>query len=192
MTLLIAGLVVFLGAHTFPTLRGPRNQLVERFGLGAYKGLFSLVSGIGLVMIIWGFVLYRRDGYTPVWEPPAWTRHVTITIMWFAFVMLAAAEVKGGRIRGWLRHPMLNAVKTWALAHLIANGDLGSIILFTALLAWAGYDRFAVKWRGDTGAPRIDHFTRHDAIVLVAGTVAWLAMIFLHPWLIGVPVLLPR
>ncbi len=189
MTILIIGLIIFLGAHTFVTMRESRSAAIERLGEQRYKGLFSLVAGIGLILIIWGFILYRRGGYIPVWDPPVWTRHVAILIMWFAFVMLAATHAKGGRIKGWLRHPMLNAVKTWAFAHLLANGDLGSIILFGSLLVWAGYDRFAVKRRGDIGAPRIDHFTRSDAIVLATGTIAWLAMILLHPWLIGVSVL---
>ena len=109
--------------------------------------------------------------------------------MWFAFVALAASGKAPGRIRGWLRHPMVTAVKIWALAHLIANGDLGGLILFGALLAWAVYDRITLKRRGDLGAPRVASFTRADAIALGAGTVAWLAMMALHPWLIGVSVI---
>lgn len=140
-------------------------------------------------MLAIGFARYRTEGYIPVWEPPLWTRHVAITIMWFAFVMFAAAYVPAGRIKGWLRHPMLNAVKTWALAHLLANGDLGSIILFGAILLWGGYDRFALKWRGDIGPERRPDFTRGDIGALAAGTLGWLAMILLHPYVIGAPVL---
>jgi uncharacterized membrane protein len=188
MAILLLGIVLFLGAHTFTTLRTARAGVIERLGEARYRGLYSLVAGLGFILIVWGFILYRRSGYIPVWDPPVWTKHIAILIMWFAFVMLAAMHGKGGRIKGWLRHPMLSAVKTWALAHLLANGDLGSIILFGSLLIWAGYDRFAVKWRGDLGAPRSDEFTRSDAIVLAAGTVAWVAMILLHPLLIGVSV----
>jgi uncharacterized membrane protein len=109
--------------------------------------------------------------------------------MWFAFVALACMNPAPSRIRGWLRHPMLVAIKIWALAHLIANGDLGGMLLFGAFLAWAVYDRIAVKRRGDLGAPRVSSFTPADGVNLVVGTVAYVAMIFLHPYLIGVSVM---
>ena len=100
---------------------------------------------------------------------------------------LVAAYSPAGWIKGTLRHPMLVGVKSWALAHLLANGDLGALILFGAFLAWAIYDRIAVKRRGDLGAPRSD-FTRGDVIALVVGSVAYAAMFWLHPMLIGVPI----
>ncbi len=189
MLILIIGLIIFLGAHTFTTLREARSGWIERYGAGPYKGLHALVSLIGFVLIVWGFSSYRAAGLIPVWSPPIWMRHITIALMWFAFVSLACMNPAPGRIRGWLRHPMLVAVKTWSLAHLLANGDLGGIILFGSFLAWASYDRVAVKRRGDPGAPRLPAFTRADAIALGAGTLAYLAMIFLHPYLIGVNVM---
>jgi len=109
--------------------------------------------------------------------------------MWFAFISLAAMGKRPGRIRGWVRHPMVVAVKFWALAHLLANGDLGGMLLFGSFLAWAVWDRIAVKRRGDVGADQLDHFTKSDAIVVVAGTIAYVAMLLLHPMLIGVSVL---
>ncbi len=118
-------------------------------------------------------------------------RHLTILLMWFAFVSLACMNKSPGRIRGWLRHPMLNAIKIWALAHLLVNGDLGGMLLFGSFLVWAGIDRVAVKRRGDLGAPRVPSFTRADAIALIAGTIAWVAMMLLHPVLIGVSVINP-
>lgn len=189
MLVLIAGIVVFSGAHSFTTMRKTRLALIAAFGAGPYKGLYSLVSLAGFALIVWGFSLYRAEGLIPVWTPPAWTGHVTILLMWFAFVALAAMSPAPGRIRGWLRHPMLVGIKIWALAHLLANGDLGGMILFGSFLAWAVFDRIAVKRRGDFGAARNRSFTRADAIALGAGTVAYVAMIFLHPVLIGVPVL---
>jgi uncharacterized membrane protein len=188
MTMLIAGLVLFLGVHTLTTLREARAALIGRIGDGPYKGLYSLVSAVGLVLIVWGFGRYRSDGYIPVWDPPFGLRHVTLLLMWFSFVALVAAYAPAGRIKGMLRHPMLVGIKVWALAHLLANGDLGSVILFGAFLAWAVYDRIAVKRRGDVGAPR-SGFTSGDAIVVVVGTVAYVAMFWLHPWLIGVPIM---
>lgn len=188
MAMLIAGLVLFLGIHTLTTLREPRAALIGRIGEGPYKGLFSLVAAAGLILIVWGFGRYRADGYIPVWDPPLSLRHMTLTLMWFSFVALAAASAPAGKIKGMLRHPMLVGVKIWALAHLLANGDLGSLILFGSLLAWAVYDRIAVKRRGDPGAPR-SGFTAGDAIALVVGTIAYGAMFWLHPWLIGVPIM---
>jgi uncharacterized membrane protein len=187
MTLLIAGLVLFLGIHTFTTLRGVRATTIGRLGEGPYKGLYSLVSAVGLVLIVWGFGRYRSGGYIAVWNPPPWLHPIALVLMWFAFVALAATYAPAGRIKGLLRHPMLVAVKAWALAHLLVNGDLGSLILFAAFLAWAVYDRIAAKRRGDAGAPP-SGFTAGDAISLVVGSAAYAAMFWLHPWLIGVPV----
>jgi uncharacterized membrane protein len=188
MFYLIAGLVVFLGVHTFTTLRRPRAALIARIGEGAYKGLYSLVATIGLVLIVWGFGRYRQGGWVQLWYPPAGMRHLTLLLMWFAFIALAATYSPAGKIKGILHHPMLVAVKIWALAHLLANGDLGALLLFGAFLAWAVFDRIAVKRRGDGGAPS-SAFTSGDMIAISAGTVAYLAMFWLHPWLIGVSIL---
>lgn len=189
MVILILGIVLFLGAHTFTTFREARAGLIARLGDKPFRGLYSLVSIVGFVLIVWGFHAYRENGWVQIWQPPIWTRHLTITLMWFAFVALAAMGPKPSRIKGWLRHPMLVAVKIWALAHLLANGDLGGMILFASFLAWAVFDRIAVKRRGDVGAPRTAAFTRSDGIIVAAGTVAYVAMMFLHPYLIGVAVI---
>jgi uncharacterized membrane protein len=189
MPVLIAGILIFLGAHTFTAFREERSALIDRIGPGAYRGLHSVVSLVGFVLIVWGFSRYRSGGLIPVWTPPIWTSHLAIVLMWFAFVSLACMSPAPGRIRGWLRHPMLVGIKIWALAHLLANGDVGGMLLFGSFLAWAVFDRIAVKRRGDLGAPRTASFTRADAIALGAGTVAYVAMIFLHPVLIGVPVI---
>jgi len=187
MLVLIAGILIFLGAHSFTTLREARSALIGRFGDATYRGVHSLISLVGFVLIVWGFSRYRASGLIPIWAPPAWAGHLTIVLMWFAFVSLACMNRAPGRIRGWLRHPMLVAIKIWALAHLLANGDAGGMLLFGSFLVWAIFDRIAVKRRGDLGASLTASFTRADAIALVAGTVAYVAMIFVHPVLIGVP-----
>jgi uncharacterized membrane protein len=187
MSLLIAGLVLFLGAHTFTTLRDVRATAMGWIGESPYKGLYSLVSGAGLVLIVWGFARYRSGGYNPVWAPPGWLHPVALVLMWISFVALAATYSPAGKIKSLLRHPMLVGVKAWALAHLLVNGDLGSMILFGAFLAWAVYDRIAVKRRGEVGALRSD-FSSGDAIALIVGSIVYGAMFWLHPWLIGVPV----
>jgi uncharacterized membrane protein len=189
MLILILGIIVFLGVHTLTTFRATRADLIARLGAGPFKGVYSIVALIGFVLIVWGFRSYRAEGWVQVWNPPEGMRHLTILLMWFAFVALASMNPAPGRIRGWLRHPMLVGIKIWALAHLLVNGDLGGMILFGAFLAWAVFDRIAVKRRGDLGAPRISRFTRADAMALVFGTVAYVAMIFLHPILIGVAVI---
>jgi uncharacterized membrane protein len=187
MTMLIAGIVLFLGIHTLSTLREQRAALIRRIGEGPYKGLYSLVSAVGLVLIVWGFGRYRSGGYVQLWNPPGWLHPIALILMWFSFVALVAANSPAGMIRGLLRHPMLVGVKVWALAHLLVNGDLGSLLLFGAFLAWAIYDRIAVKKRGDAGAPR-SGFTAGDGIALGAGSLAYASMFWLHPWLIGVPI----
>jgi uncharacterized membrane protein len=189
MLVLIVGIILFLGAHSLTMLRGTRSVLIHRAGAGTYKGIYAVISFVGFVLIVWGFSRYRAEGWVQLWTPPAGLRHLTIVLMWFAFVSLACMNPAPGRIRGWLRHPMLVAIKIWALAHLLANGDAGGMLLFGSFLAWAIVDRIAVKRRGDVGAARVASFTRADGIALVSGTVAYIAMIFLHPILIGVPVL---
>ena len=187
MGILILGLVLFLGIHTLTTMRVARAAMVGRLGEGPYKGLYSLVSAVGLVLIVWGFGRYRSAGYIQVWDPPFAIFHpIALVLLWFAFVALVAAYAAPTRIKSMLRHPMLVAVKAWALSHLLVNGDLGSMLLFGALLAWAVYDRIAVKRRGDEGAPPVASFGRNDAIVIAIGTVAYFAMMWLHESLIGV------
>lgn len=189
MTVLIIGLALFLGVHVFSTLRGPRAALIARLGPDLYKSLYSALALIGFGLIIWGFGRYRAAGMIPVWDPPLWTRHLAMPLVWFAFVAIASRRAPASRIRGWLRHPMLVAIKAWALAHLLVNGDLGSMLLFGSFLAFAVYDRIAVKRRGDEGAPRLSAFARGDAIALGAGTVLFGLVLVLHPWLFGVSVI---
>lgn len=189
MLILIVGIVIFLGVHTFTAVRSARSGLIERIGAGPYKGVYSIASAVGFVLIVWGFARYRAADWTQLWIPPDWARYLAIVLMWFAFVALACSGPTLGRIKGWLRHPMLAGVMIWALTHLLANGDAGGLLLFGSFLAWSVFDRIAVERRGDSGAPRLRSFTRADAIAVGAGTVAYVAMIFLHPLLIGVPVL---
>jgi len=188
MTTLVVGLIVFIGAHVFVTMRAQRAAAIARIGEGPYKGLMALVSLVGIILIGYGFGAYRASGYIVVWEPPAWTRHVTVALMWPATVCVVASYSRGNIWRK-LKHPMLVGVKTWAVAHLISNGDLGSIILFGAILAWAVYDRITLKRRTDPGAPPIPvRGTRNDIIAVVIGTLLYLALGFwFHPYVVGVP-----
>jgi uncharacterized membrane protein len=193
MALLILGLVVFIGSHLFTLARGPRAALIGRLGEGPYKGLYSLVSILGVVLIAYGFGQYRATSWVDVWSPPVWTRHLALLLVWVAFILLAGAYLPG-RIKSGAKHPMLAAVKIWALAHLLANGDLGSMILFGSLLAWAVVARIAVKRRRDevrdhAGPAAPPAGARNDILAVAIGTAAFLIFaIWLHPVLIGVTV----
>jgi len=189
MLVLILGLLIFFSAHVFVTLRPQRAALIERLGLKSYKTLYALVAATGLALIAWGFIRYRVEGLIQIWEPPHWLHHVAMPLVWFAFVAFAARRAPAGRIKGWLSHPMLVAIKSWALAHFLVNGDLGGMLLFGSFLAFGVYDRIAVKRRGDAGAPRLDRFTRGDAIAVGAGTLVYAIVLLLHPYLFGVAAL---
>lgn len=188
LLIMILGLALFIGVHVLVSLRDQRARLIATWGEAYYKIGFSLVSAVGLALIVYGFAHYRATGWIDVWYPPAWTRHITVTLMLPAVICVIAAYVPGN-IKRTLKHPMLVGIKLWALAHLIANGDLGSIILFGSLLAWAVYDRISLKHRSDPGAPPIPiGGWRNDAIAVAVGVVVYLALGFtFHPIVIGVP-----
>jgi len=189
LAIMILGLAVFIAPHVFVTRREARAAAVARLGEGPYKGLFALLSVVGIVLIGWGFAHYRATGWIDVWSPPPWTRHVTVALMWPSIILVVAAYIPGN-IKRRLKHPFLVGVKLWAVAHLIANGDLGSIILFGAILAWAVYDRISLKRRTDPGAPPIPvGGWGNDVAAVIVGTLVYLALGFLfHPLVIGVPV----
>ena len=188
--ILILGLAVFLATHVFVSFREARASVIERVGLPLYRGLFAIVSLVGLALIIWGYAQYRAHDLIQLWSPPAFMRHITTGLVLFAVIFVVAAFVPS-HIKTRLKHPMLAGVKTWALAHLLSNGDLGSILLFGTFLAWGVYARIAAKRRGDIGAaakPAPDGWT-NDIIVVVLGAAIFLALGFwFHPYVIGVPV----
>jgi uncharacterized membrane protein len=186
---MILGLVVFLGAHTLTTQRELRARLIGSIGEGGYKAGYAVVSLVGLVLIIWGFAHYRAAGLWPVWSPPTALKHLNVALMLPAVILVVAAYIRG-RIYVAVKHPMLSGVKLWAFGHLLANGDLGGIILFGSFLGWAVFDRISLKHRADAGAPPIPvGGMGNDLIAVVVGIVAYLALGFaFHPIVIGVPV----
>jgi len=189
LVILIIGLVLFIATHVFVTRRQARAALIERIGLLPYRALFSLVAIIAVVLIAWGFGRYMHAGDIPIWTPPRWTRHLTVTLVWIAVVLMTAGYIRGNIYRK-LKHPFLAGVKLWAVAHLLANGDLGGIILFGSILAWAVYDRISLKHRTDAGGPVIPTGgIASDVVAVVVGTAIYLALGFLfHPLFIGLPV----
>ena len=190
MVLMLIGLILFLGSHSLGIFPDVRRRLIEARGMGTFKMGYRIVALIGFMLICYGFGVYRAEGWVQLWTPPKGMRHLTLLLMLFAFVALAASGPKMGYIKMRLKHPMLVGVKTWALAHLLANGDLGGLILFVSLLAWAVVDRISYRWRPDdvvvdAPAPNV----RVDVLAVVAGSIAYVAILFLHPYLIGVAVL---
>jgi uncharacterized membrane protein len=189
LLVMILGLVLLLGVHTLTTQRKLRGRVIEATGEGGYKIAYALASVAGLVLIVWGFAHYRATWWIDVWYPPRALKHVTVALMLPAVILVVAAYIRG-RIYTAVKHPMLAGVKLWAAAHLLANGDLGSIILFGSFLGWAVFDRISLKHRADAGAPPIPvGGIGNDLIAVAVGFVAYLALAFaFHPVVIGVPV----
>ena len=190
LVVMILGLVLFFAPHVFTTKRDARAQAIARLGEGTYKILYSIVSLAGLALIVWGFGHYRATGWVDIWYPPKAMKHITVALMLPAVILVVASYLRG-RIYATLKHPMLAGVKLWAAAHLLANGDLGSIILFGSFLGWGVYDRISLKRRKDAGGPPIPvGGVTNDLIAVAVGIVAYLALAFaFHPVVIGVPVM---
>ena len=192
MLLLVVGLVLFFAIHLVPTAPDLRAGLIQRFGASAYKALFGVISLAGFVLIVMGYhKMQLNPGKNVVlWESPLWLNHVTWLLMLPAMIALVAAYVPS-RIRSALKHPMLVAIKLWALSHLIVNGDLASLVLFGSFLAYAVYDRISVKRRGALGPLGAKTGgIAGDLTVVVAGVALYAFMLHMgHGWLIGVPLL---
>lgn len=194
MLLLLLGLIVFFAVHLVPTMPDLRQGLIDRFGETAFKVAFGAMALLGLVLIVAGYhKLQLMPGKNPIiWDPPTWTRHIAFLLMLPALILLVAAFIPS-RIRTAAKHPMLAAIKIWALAHLLANGDLASLFLFGGFLAFAVYDRISVKRRAYAGrlgtavGPPIN-----DAIVVALGVALYAFMLMWgHGLLIGVPLMPP-
>lgn len=185
MTLLVCGLILFLGVHSISIIaRDFRNQMVERLGEAPWKGIYTLLALAGFALIVIGYGQARLDPVV-IYTPPVWVKHAAFLLLLPVFPILLATYLPG-RIRSTLKHPTLVATKLWALAHLLVNGTLADVLLFGGFLAWAVADRISVKRRNQpTPAPA--SFGKNDIIALVAGLVLYVAFVgFLHTWLIGV------
>lgn len=188
MPILILGLVIFLGAHSVHMFApGFRERAVARIGLQPWKGLYSLVSIAGFVLVVIGFGMARADPHL-LYTPPAWLRHLNALFTLVAFVLVFAAYVPRNHLKAKIGHPMLAGVKLWALGHLLATGYLHDVVLFGAFLAWAVAD-FVVSRRRDR-ATRIVYpagTVIGDVLAVAVGVAAWAIFAFLlHQRLIGV------
>lgn len=188
MTLMVVGLLVFLGSHSVRIFAEDwRSARLAAMGEAKWKLAYSVVAIAGFVLIVVGYGQARLDP-VPLFSPPVWTRHLAALLTIPAFVLLAAAYVKGTRIKAAVGHPMVAGVKIWAFAHLVANGTLADVVLFGAFLAWAVVDYLAAR-RRDRAAGTVYAVgpVARDVVAVATGLVAWAAFAFwLHCPLIGV------
>jgi uncharacterized membrane protein len=186
MTILVLGLLIFLGVHSVRIVADPwRTAMRARLGENGWKGVYSLLALAGFALLVWGYG-QARQAPVVLWTPPVGMRHLAALLTVFAFVFLAAAYVPRNAIKARLHHPMLLGVKTWALAHLLANGTLADVLLFGAFLAWAVVC-FISSRRRDCAAGTVYSPGTASGTTVMAGLAAWAAFAFwLHGPLIGV------
>ncbi len=190
MTIYITGLVVFFATHLFTALRSraPDRDLRKRMGYVPFMAIYSLFAIAGLVLMIKGFGMLRPS--PELYTPPAWGRHANMALMLISLILLVSTYVPTGYIKKTVKHPMLAAVKLWAFGHLLANGELNSVLLFGSFLAYAVIARIAAKRRGDNGpGPEVTPDLLGDIIAVAAGAGAYAAFVYwLHPIIFDVPV----
>ena len=188
MNLLILGLILFLGVHSVRVFgEGWRSRMIASLGANGWKGVYSVISVLGLALIIWGYGAARLQP-TVLWSAPGWTRHLAALLTVPAFVLLLAAYVPGNHIKAQVQHPMVLGIKLWAFAHLVANHTLADLLLFGGFLLWA-----ALSFRAARARDRVNH-TVYAAgrlgptlITVLLGLAAWAAFAFwAHAAWIGV------
>jgi uncharacterized membrane protein len=191
MPTLIAGLLLFFALHSISIVApGWRDAMVLRLGEGAWKGLYSLLSAVGLTLMLVGFAHARVDAAV-LYVPPAALRYLTFLLMLPVFPLLLAAYLPG-RIQSRARHPMLAAVKLWATAHLLAIGALPDVLLFGAFLVWAVFDRISVKRRPPRPRRAPPSMRYGDLVAVVVGLGLYVLFVLkLHALIIGVAPLAP-
>lgn len=188
MLMLVLGLILFLGIHSTRIVADDwRSGMIARLGPLPWKGLYSVISLVGFVILIWGFRIARQDTLV-LWTSPPWMKHVTALLMVFAFILLVSAYIPRNSIKARLHHPMVLGVMLWALAHLLAIGVAADVVLFGAFLLWAVFSFRAARQRD------LENHTVYPpgnvigtAVAVAAGLVAWSVFaLLLHGPLIGV------
>ncbi|MTI17633.1 hypothetical protein E1162_10315 [Rhodobacteraceae bacterium RKSG542] len=189
MELLVLGLAAMLGIHMIPSFGGLQRALEERFTENIYKIVFSIVSLVGLTLIIYGYDQARYEDYAPLYVPPYWTRHLVMLLMVPVFPLLMAAYFQGN-IKRIVKHPMILSIKIWAFSHLLTNGEPQSVLLFGSFLLWAVFLRIRAKGRPVTyKIPEIpSQVLRNDVLAIVFGLLLYGLFVWkLHGILVGVP-----
>ncbi|CAN7429685.1 NnrU family protein [Pararhizobium sp. LjRoot255] len=189
MTLLLLGIVIFLGMHLVRVVApGLRASVIERQGKGAWMGIYAVISLVGLLLIIYGFG-EARAVTGMLYNPPVFLKHISLLLMLLAFICLAAGFLPAGRIAVAVKHPQILSIKIWALAHLLANGETSSVLLFGSFLAWAVILRISLKRRQRAGEKVLPVFrsASNDLLAVIIGVVVYGLFVWkLHEWLIGV------
>jgi uncharacterized membrane protein len=182
----LGGLLVFFATHLFSAFRRRDGQgIVGAFGAGPYKGLYSLLTLAGFIALVWGYANIKP--WILLADPPSFMRHIAMALMIPAMILIVAAYVPTGFIKKAVKHPMLTAVKIWALAHLLVNWDVGSLVLFGSFLAFGVIDRIAAKKRGDVGAAEATPNVLGDLISLAVGLALYGVLVYeLHYILFGI------
>lgn len=183
MIFLILGLFIFFAIHSARMVAGGFRESQLAASRGRWMGLYSLASLIGFALIVWGWIQYRPEA-PQIYAPPDWGPHAAAALVLVAFIMLPAAEMPAGYLKRWVKHPMLTAVILWSVAHLLANGDLASLLLFGSFLVYSVINRIAVIPRGDPAPAAVA--PRSDFIAIAIGVVAFAVFgLWLHGWLFG-------
>lgn len=183
MTLLIVGVALFIGAHLIPSVPSLRDRLKRQVGGNAYRGLFALVSLVGFVLLVMGM---GRAPFVPLWDPPAWGHRVPVFGMLLALTLFVAAFMPTN-LKRLTRHPMLWGVTLWAAVHLVANGDLASLILFGSFGAFSLFDMWSANQRGARLSSKAVPYWR-DLLVVAVGGVVYMGLLHSHALLFGMPV----
>lgn len=189
MAILVLGIILFLGLHLVRVVApGFRAGIIESRGKGTWMAIYAILSLVGLCLIIYGFGQARSETGM-LYNPPVFMRHIALLLMLFAFIFLAAGFLPAGRIAVAVKHPQVLSIKVWALAHLLANGETSSVLLFGSFLAWAVILRISLKRRERAGELVLPVFksVANDVLAVVIGLAAYVLFVWkLHEWLIGV------
>ena len=198
MDIFVLGLLIFLGTHSFRIFAdGKRTQLLESLGERKFKGLYALVSVLGFALMVWGYGQARME-HIELWAPPIWGRHLAFLLVWVAWILMAAAYIHANWFKVKMHHPMILSVKTWALAHLLANGQLHQVVLFGGFLAWGVLSFISARRRDRAQAakleadglpptPLVPVSTAATQLTLAIGTLVYvLFLAWGHKALIGV------
>ena len=187
MVIFIIGIILFLGSHSVRIFAEPwRTRMLHQLGEKKWKGLYTLVSLFGFILLIIGYSQARQDTIV-IWHPPTFLTHLTVLLNLFTFILLASSAPNNNAIRLKLKHPMILGVKVWAIAHLLANGSLIDLILFGSFLIWAILDFRSARNRPSSVKETPVISLKATLITIFVGVAVWLAFIFgLHQWLIGV------
>lgn len=185
MAILISGIILFFGVHLFSACRSCRQRAIARIGEQRYTGFYVAGSVVGFMLVVLGVPFAE---FVHVYEPPAWGRRITVMLMPVAFILLAALLLPTN-IKRFTRHPMLWSFTLWSVAHLLSNGDLASILLFGSFGTYAGFSMWSLNRRGSEKSTQVVS-PAWDALVILVGVAATIAVVYLHTYLFGVPAIL--